>query len=145
MFLPKKISASPLVKSILSGVVLSSCFLFISGCTLVEIKNDKRLVRHGVSIESSSLEKIKVNVTDTVWLQKNLGYPSEIIAGNNGEQYYVYLSEEKQTKEYKVFLIFRHRSTQSKPLKTVLTCKDGVVTNISSDIPVVSTENLSQL
>ncbi|MGI1677461.1 MAG: hypothetical protein K6L75_01905 [Cellvibrionaceae bacterium] len=120
------------------------CSLFIiSGCTLVDIKNDTALTRDGVVVGSYFFDRIKVGETDVAWVQKHLGYPSEIIAGENAEQYYVYHLEEKQTKESKVFLMFRYRTTKTTPLKKILTCENDVVTKVSSHVTVNSKKSES--
>jgi len=104
--------------------------LLITSCTLVDIRDDKTVHYHGMAMNKDVLAEVKIGETDSMWLQKNLGYPSEIITGDNGEQRYVYIFEEKSVKQSKIFLFFRYRSTKTVPMKMIVTCKEGVVTHI---------------
>ncbi len=106
--------------------------LLLSACELVSISEDVSYHSSDRSLPSKAIEQIEVGQTNRLWLEKHLG-PASAIKESDDSVTYTYRFSEQVQQRVRIFLLFQHRSTDTRERLLFVELKDDLVQKLWLD------------
>lgn len=106
--------------------------LSLSGCELISITKDVSYRASDRAVPLANIDQIKVGQTDSLWLEKYLG-PASNITKSDQVVTHTYRFSEQVQQRLRIFLLFQHRSSDTRERFLFIELKDDLVQKLWLD------------
>ncbi len=106
--------------------------LFLSGCELVSISEDVSYRSTDRAVPSKTIEQIEIGQTNRLWLEKYLG-PASSSKKTEDVVIHTYRFSEQVQQRVRIFLLFQHRTTDTRERLLFVELKDDLVQRLWLD------------